>query len=333
MKKEVIIIGAGPAGLSAAEILAKEGKDVLVLEKKEVIGDKVCAGGLTLKNMKLVPESLYQRTFKKIIVHAPKDSAEIKMKKPFLATIDRKDLGKWLAKKARKAGAEIQAGTAVNSIGNNFIKTKEKIYFKNLIGADGANSIVRKHLKLQNKKVLAAFQYIVPKRFKNLELFFDADKFGPSYAWIFPYSKTTSIGSGADLDYKLKTAAVKKSFDKWCKQFNMENSEFQAHTINYDYQGHKFGKIFLAGDAGGFASGLTGEGMYQAIISGQEVAKTILDPNHDPAKINKILFAKAVEEATLHSLEISSTLTKIEHYLLIDLIKAKWMNKALVKHI
>ena len=52
-KYDVIIIGAGPAGLSAAKILAENGKTVLVLEKNKVIGPKVCAGGLTTKDFKL----------------------------------------------------------------------------------------------------------------------------------------------------------------------------------------------------------------------------------------------------------------------------------------
>ena len=48
-KYDVIIVGAGPAGLSCAEVLAKGGKSVLVLEKNNEVGPKICAGGLTAR--------------------------------------------------------------------------------------------------------------------------------------------------------------------------------------------------------------------------------------------------------------------------------------------
>ncbi|MBD3304606.1 geranylgeranyl reductase family protein [Candidatus Woesearchaeota archaeon] len=337
MKKEVVIVGAGPGGLSAAETLANAGKEVLVLEQNKIIGNKVCAGGLTRNAMKLgIPKSLYQRTFKKILLHDTTETAEIELTKPVIATIDRKDLGRWMAKKAKKAGAEIQTETSVKNIGKNYIETDDqKIQFKYLIGADGANSIVRKHLGLESKKVLEAFQYIVSKRFKDLEMFVDPDRFGPVYAWIFPYSKTTSIGTGADLDYKgIKPSTVKNNFDKWCMQrgYSIKNSEFQAHTINYDYSGYEFKRKFLVGDAGGFASGLTGGGMYQAIISGKDTAKKIIDSKYGCPNIHRILQTKAIEEAALGVLEINKTASKIGYGLLTKMCKTQLLGKFFVEH-
>ena len=72
MKYDTIIVGAGPAGLKCAEVLAKNGKEVIVFERKKIVGDKVCAGGLTVKDLNIgIPEKLYQRKIKKIIVHTP----------------------------------------------------------------------------------------------------------------------------------------------------------------------------------------------------------------------------------------------------------------------
>src|SRR3989338_6031775 len=116
-KREVVIVGAGPGGLKCAEILANKGKDVLVLEKNNIIGDKVCAGGLTLKDLGLgIPDSIIQRKFNKIIIHTPLQDTEIELEEPFLATLDRKDLGKWMAEKAKKQGAEIRTETLVKEI-------------------------------------------------------------------------------------------------------------------------------------------------------------------------------------------------------------------------
>ncbi|MEM4703336.1 MAG: NAD(P)/FAD-dependent oxidoreductase, partial [Candidatus Pacearchaeota archaeon] len=107
---DVVIVGAGPAGLKCAEILAQARKKIIVLEKNKVIGDKVCAGGLDFKNFEFgIPEKLFQRKFNKVKVLTILGKEEIKTEnKIIFATIDRKDLGKWMAEKAKRAGAEIK---------------------------------------------------------------------------------------------------------------------------------------------------------------------------------------------------------------------------------
>lgn len=335
-KVETIIIGAGPAGLKAAEILAKNKRDVLVLEQKSEIGDKTCAGGLTSNALKLgIPSNLLQRKFNSMTIYYNGKKDYIRMNAPFIATLNRKDLGKWMAKKAKDAGAEIKTNTKVTNIGNNFvIANEQKIYFKYLIGADGSNSIVRKSLGIKTTKILEAFHYILNKKVKDIEMYFDVERFGPAYAWIFPYKNIVSVGTGADSNYKkLKTIDVKRNFDEWCKErgYDIKNSKFYASPINYDYKGYKFGNKFLVGDAAGFSSGLTGEGIYFAILSGMDVASKILDKEYDCKNIKHILKIKRFEERILHSLELSKTLTKIEYDLLVRLIKFKWFDKKLLE--
>lgn len=85
-----------------------------------------------------------------------------------------------------------------------------------------------------------------------------------------------------------------ENFKYWLKKNKIDTTGgiYQSFPINHDYRGYKFKNIFLAGDAGGFASGLTGEGIYQAFVSGEEVAKLILDPEYKPKKIEKLLRIK-----------------------------------------
>ena len=84
---------------------------------------------------------------------------------------------------------------------------------------------------------------------------------------------------------------LKKRLHSWLDSLHIDYSGLQprAANINFDYRGWHFKNIFLAGDAAGFASGLTGEGILPAIISGEEIAETILDPNHEPARLNKLI--------------------------------------------
>ncbi|MFH1307937.1 MAG: NAD(P)/FAD-dependent oxidoreductase [archaeon] len=345
MKKyEVVIVGGGPGGLRCAEILAKNNKKVLVLEKKEVCGDKVCAGGLTLKDFDLkIPNNIIQRKFKKAIVHTPSQKVEIKLDKPFVATIDRKDLGKWMLKQSVESGANVKFDSKVTEISRNklVINNKEKIKFKYLIGADGSQSIVRKYLGLQTNNFLQAFQYISPIKIKDIQLFVDPEKFGPAYLWIFPYKNSVSIGTGGDLSKKIKQPAlgvkiseIRKNFDEWCmKRIEINNSQFQSFIINYDYQGHDFGNKFLIGDAGGFASGLTGEGIFNAIMSGEDVANKIIFKKSTYPLIKQIIGKKRFEEIVLRNIEINKKITRMEEEIFVYLLKLKWIDELVLENL
>ncbi|MFC1727950.1 NAD(P)/FAD-dependent oxidoreductase [Nanoarchaeota archaeon] len=341
---ETVIVGAGPAGLRCAEILAQNGKEVLVLEKGKVIGDKVCGGLLSLNDLELgIPNKIIQKKYKKITIRTPFKDTEVKLDKSFLATIDRKDLGKWMFDKTKKAGAEIRIKSAVTKINDKFIVVNDKkIKYKYLIGADGANSIVRKHLNVKTDKFLEAFHYICNRKTKDFEIIVDPDKFGPGYLWVFPYKNTTSIGTGGDVIKKLnkpvfnlKICDIRKNLDGWCKKkkINTKKAKFQAAMINYDYKGHKFGNKFLIGDAGGFASGLTGEGIYFAIKSGEEIAKKIIDKKYNCPYIKHMIKVKKLEEGFLRTLEKNKLFSKIEWGLLNTLFEIKWLDKKIVKKV
>ncbi|MBU0963174.1 MAG: NAD(P)/FAD-dependent oxidoreductase [Nanoarchaeota archaeon] len=334
--EKIVIVGAGPAGLKAAEILAKNKKEVLVLEQKNIIGNKVCAGGLTNKSLSFgIPDNILQRKFNELIIHSKNKKSSIKSNSPFIATINRKDLGKWMAKNAKEAGAEIKINTKVDSIGDkSLIANGKKINFDYLIGADGSNSIVRKNLGIKTTKILEAFQYVLNKKVKDIEMYFDVNRFGPAYAWIFPYKNSVSIGTGADSNYKkLKVSEVKNNLDKWCieRGYDIKNARLCACPINYDYQGHEFGNKFLVGDAAGFSSGLTGEGIYFAMLSGSDVANKIINKDYDYKNIKHILRVKKYEEIILRTLEISKSITRIEYNLLINMVKFNWFDKKLIK--
>lgn len=66
-----MIIGAGPAGLNCANRLIGENKDVLILEKNDIIGPKICAGGLTGRDLGFlnIPEYLYDKKFNEMTIH------------------------------------------------------------------------------------------------------------------------------------------------------------------------------------------------------------------------------------------------------------------------
>lgn len=94
---DVIIIGAGPAGLSAGAQLAKAGKKVIILEKNSDIGDKVCAGGLTKKDFSELglPRKIIEKEFKHINLYFGRRIVKFELKEPWIWTCDRRKLGEW----------------------------------------------------------------------------------------------------------------------------------------------------------------------------------------------------------------------------------------------
>jgi len=330
---DVIIIGAGPAGLNCAKILDGK-KKVVLLEKNEIIGPKVCAGGLVshdLAYLKL-PDELLDNKFNEITMHTPHFSRQVKLDYNFVNTVDRQNLGQWQLKKLKNI--DIRTKTRVTEIGKNYVVANgEKIVYKYLVGADGSNSIVRKYVGLKTKRVIMGIQYIIPtKKYKNLEFFFESKYFNAWYAWIFPHKNYVSIGAGCDPKF-FSVSKLKMNLDVWAKKNNVPISkgEYQAHPINFDYQGYKFGNIFLVGDAAGLASGMTGEGIYQALISGEEIAKVILNNKYIPTKIDELLKSRKAHDRLLALFEKSGPLREIEYDFLALILKSKLVDKEWVK--
>ncbi len=306
-KHDVVIVGAGPAGLKAAEVLAAAGRDVLVLEKNDVVGPKVCAGGITLKAIKMgIPEELFERRFcpefrtkKRILKYSDRKAIAI--------TISREKLGLWQKKRAEEVGAIIKIGARVNRLEKDHVVTdKGIIYFDYLVGADGSSSVIRRELGIKTRKMIMGIQYVVRKNFDDMLYFLDSKRFKSGYAWIFPHGKETLIGCCADMRY-LSSTDLKKNFCEWLaeQKIDVDNGRFEAFPINYDYQEFDFGNVFLAGDAAGFASGLTGEGIYFALASGEDIARRILDQNYEVKKIKEILRTKKRHEKLLSLLQKS----------------------------
>lgn len=265
--------------------------------------------------------------FKKVYIHTPLQTSTLEDEKAFIATVSRKKLGQWMKRKAEKLGVKILTNEVVNirkKENKVILKSNKKIGYNYLIGADGSASIVRRKLKIKKEKVGAAYQYLVKKIYPKMELFIDIARFGHWYVWIFPHKNYTSIGTWCNPeDFPIKKN--KKNFEKWLKEkkVDLKGAKYEAWVINYDYQGFEFNNIFLVGDAGGFASGLTGEGMYFAMISGTEAAKKILKPDYNLPELKKILKIKKLHEQLLDALDFSGPLSKIEVEIAELVIKTK----------
>ncbi len=289
---DTIIIGAGPGGLSAAKVLAENNRQVLVCERHTRVGPKICAGGITLSGQThTIPPHLIEQGFPDQHVSSGWQNTIIRGGEPIVSTLNREALGRWMAKQAEQAGAVIQTGCLVRSIHGNSIQTEKATYsFDTLIGADGANSLVRRHLKIPTKRIGAGIQYHIPEVLPEMVWHLDPAVFNTGYAWIFPQAKRTSVGAYCFRE-DMPPKALKEKLHRWmdAKGINYASLSPQAANISFDYRGHQFNNIFLVGDAAGLASGLTGEGILPAILSGEEIANIILNPAHPATKLTRLI--------------------------------------------
>jgi flavin-dependent dehydrogenase len=293
---DVIIIGGGPGGLSCATILASSGARVMLLERKKQIGRKVCAGGITWEGLiQRVPEHLIERSFAEQHIYSNWQTVRFRGKNPIIATVDRESLGQWMKEQAVQSGALIRTGCHAREIsGRSVTCTDEQnnvftLQFDQLVGADGSASLVRRFLNIPSRRMGVGINYQVPVSREHMEWHLNTRLFGNGYGWIFPHRDTVSIGAYRPRN-GIPPVRFKKRLVNWAETrgFDLEDVQPQAELINFDYRGFQFNNIWLVGDAAGLASGLTGEGIHPAVVSGEAVARRIIDPAYPAAEINQL---------------------------------------------
>lgn len=291
-KYDVVIVGAGPAGLHCAEILASNGVKVLVLEKNKIIGKKVCAGGLTSKTLRFdIPLAITEKQFNSYRVHYYNRSITINHNEVILATVEREKLGKWLYEKALQAGAQIITGNKVYQVSSNKVITEKREFeFYYLVGADGTYSLVRRWLRIPTRHWLIVTHYIVSEDFPEIEWFIEPSLLQNGFAWIFPYKGRATVGVGGHSEETSPKKLV-AILNKWLRNrgISIDSKRFYTSRINIDYRGWCFGNVFLIGDASGLASPITGEGIYSALVSGEEVARKIINPSYQMRSLRRLI--------------------------------------------
>jgi flavin-dependent dehydrogenase len=299
---EHLIVGAGPAGLRAAQVLAEAGREVLVLEKRPEIGPKTCAGGLTLKTIRELealglPPGAAHRTVGHVAFSGG-PAVTLDPERSVIHTIPRRELGQWQLRWARAAGADVCESTAARSLdlaARTVQAGNRRLRWRHLIGADGADSSVRRALGVPSPREYFAAEYNLPGlRLEPLRVECDPARLGNGYFWVFPHAGYTSVGAVA-AKRLVPPPALCRYLDARVAELGVSRTgvALEGATLEVQYRGVHFENgVHLVGDAAGVPSSLTAEGIYGALVSGEEVARAILEPRYPALKSRRWLRVK-----------------------------------------
>lgn len=288
---DAIIVGAGPAGCAAAYDLTKAGRSVLLLDRAEFPRHKACAGGLTRKSLRALRypvAPVVRETVSAIVVERSSgEAAALSSRNAVCVMTVRQEFDAFCLQQTLRVGAQFERIGPIESINvggdDVVVGTAEKEYRgRFLVGADGVHSRVRRlvygEAPLWFRRGFALEARVYPDHGATSDLIFDFAGVRQGYGWVFPKHDHLNVGLGVYND------SGKETLDRSRLAAYIRGRYGDARVEHVTGQYLGFGaegapaperRVFLAGDAGGFADPLTGEGIYGAIASGQAAAAAI----------------------------------------------------------
>ena len=295
---DVVVVGGGPAGATAAHDLALKGRSVLLMDRAGRI--KPCGGAIPPVLMREfdIPDRLLVARASGARIFAPSAKrVDMPIENGFVGMVDRDVFDEWLRERAASAGAaRLDAsfesfsrdddGTAVISYATKD-KSKASVRARTVIGADGALSLVARQAVPGANRVPYVFAYheIVRTKQHDTGEAYDPTRcdiyyqgaFSPDfYAWVFPHGDTASIGTGsANKGFSLRQAvgALRQATGLDATEtVRREGAPIPLRPLKKWDNGRD---VVLAGDAAGVVAPASGEGIYYAMTGGRLAADAV----------------------------------------------------------
>ncbi len=311
---DIVVIGAGPAGATAARELARSGCAVRLLEKETLPRHKPCGGGVPARTRQILDFPIDEVTESEITSVALDGAWTGRQVYPVDGTcvVNRAKFDHYLTRLAVDAGAKLSEKCVVKTIrreadGFALDTSSGRISTKMVCICDGVFSRSGKQLGFTPNKLGFCFegavampQQLTPQQ-KQMATFHLAC-LQNGYAWSFPRGNEWAIGIGGA---STTAGELRSKLIRFCKKTPELAGQIPARWFGGmlpDYDGarksYADSGAYLVGDAAGFVDALTGEGIFYAIRSGQLVAKAIADGSGE-AGYDKALRDELIPELDL----------------------------------
>ncbi len=299
---DVVVVGGGPAGATAAHELACAGRKVLLLDR--AWRTKPCGGAVPpqlLRDFRIPPALLVARVNTARVISPTAKKVDIPVGDGYVGMVDRDMFDEWLRVRATQAGAVRRTGAFTqfsrDTDGTAIITYTEGrsrhgatrfVRARYVIGADGALSPVARQCIPDSHKAKHVFAYheIVKSPARDSEAFghdrvdvyYNAPLSPDFYAWVFPHGPTTSIGTGTfQKGFGLKEAVARLRADTGMDGLETIRREGAPIPIKPLPRWDNGRDVVVAGDAAGVVAPASGEGIFYAMTGGRLAADAVED--------------------------------------------------------
>ncbi len=297
---DVVVVGGGPSGATAATHLARQGRSVLLLDRAGRI--KPCGGAIPPRLIQdfAIPDELICARITSARMISPSDAkVDMPIDGGYVGMVDREVFDEWLRDRAALAGADRRNGAFVrltrDAEGAALITYKPQsgekaeprtVRARAVIGADGANSGVARDAMPNASKLPFVFAYHEIVRAPaapagdydgaRCEVYYQGRLSPDFYAWVFPHGETASVGVGsARKGFSLRdaTSATRDAAGLGgAETIRCEGAPIPLRPRKRWDDGRD---VILIGDAAGVVAPASGEGIYYAMVSGEMAAEAV----------------------------------------------------------
>ncbi|WP_165986194.1 geranylgeranyl reductase family protein [Streptomyces sp. YIM 98790] len=289
---DVIVVGAGPAGASAARAAAETGRRVLLLEKAELPRYKTCGGGIIGPSRDALPPGfelpLKERVFAVTFSLNGKLARTRRSRRMLFGLVNRPEFDQRLVEYAVKAGAELRTGASVQRVEQHgtavpdrrtvavVLAGGETLLARAVVGADGSASRIGAHVGVRLEQVDLGLEAEIPvppevARDWSGRVLIDWGPLPGSYGWVFPKGDTLTVGV---ISARGEGAATKKYLEDFTARLGLSGfppalSSGHLTRCRTDDSPLSRGRVLVCGDAAGLLEPWTREGISYALRSGR----------------------------------------------------------------
>jgi geranylgeranyl reductase family protein len=288
---DVIVVGAGPAGSTAARVTAESGLRTLLIDRSEFPRYKTCGGGLIGPSLGSLPPGTVlpaqHEVFSTTFTRTGERERRWESSEPVLTLIDRLNFDDMLLRLAAEHGVETVTGVLVTSVIDDgefaTIKTDHGDYrSRYLIGADGSASRLGKYVGVSMARVDLGLEVELDSQAVSSDwaghIHLDWGPIPGSYAWVFPKQGTLTVGVIARKGMPTETRKYLVDFLAQRGLSELPVLRQSGHLTRCRTLTSPLGKgrVLLVGDAAGLLEPWTREGISFAIRSGR-IAGSVVD--------------------------------------------------------